>query len=248
MQTSNSSASFLSEAASRAAKRLFDYRFCFKHVCCLAAGDAARNQLIGPRGAVMRVLLATLLFLGAFATDAIAQTIKSGDSLSISVLQDPKLDRQVIVDPSGQIAFPMVGHIRARGLTPQAIESIIKDKLKPNYKDDNLDVTVALVGVAKPEPPEEDLKPKVFITGEVVRPGSYVVRQRTTLMQAIALAGGLGPFAAKRRVQVRRRDHNGDETIFAFDYRAYERGYDLEGNVTLHAGDVIIVPERGLFE
>jgi polysaccharide export outer membrane protein len=195
----------------------------------------------------MRILLA-LLFLGGFATAAVAQTIKSGDSLSISVLQDPKLDRQVIVDPSGQIAFPMAGHIRARGLTPQAIENILKDKLKPNYKDEALDITVALTGVAKPEIPEEDLKPKVFVTGEVIRPGSYVVRQRTTLMQAIALAGGFGPFAAKSRLQVRRRFSDGNEVIFAFDYRAYEAGYDLEGNVTLRAGDVIIVPERGILE
>jgi polysaccharide export outer membrane protein len=195
----------------------------------------------------MRILLALLFFAG-FATGAVAQTIKSGDSLSISVLQDPKLDRQVIVDPSGQIAFPMAGHIRARGLTPQAVENILKDKLKPNYKDEALDITVALTGVAKPEPPEEDLKPKVFVTGEVIRPGSYVVRQRTTLMQAIALAGGFGPFAAKRRLQVRRRFSDGNEVIFAFDYRAYEAGYDLEGNVTLRAGDVIIVPERGILE
>jgi len=194
----------------------------------------------------MRIVFA-LLFLGGFVTGALAQTIKSGDSLSISVLQDSKLDRQVIVDPSGQIAFPMAGHIRARGLTPQAIENILKEKLKPNYNE-ALDITVALIGVAKPEIPEEDLKPKIFITGEVIRPGSYVVRQRTTLMQAIALAGGLGPFAAKRRLQVRRRGIGGDETIFAFDYRAYEAGYDIEGNVTLHPGDVIIVPERGLFE
>ena len=194
----------------------------------------------------MRILLA-LLFLGGFATAALAQTIKSGDSLSISVLQDPKLDRQVIVDPRGQIAFPLAGHIRARGLTPQAVENIIKERVKPNYNE-ALYVTVAFVSAAKPDIPEEDLKPKIFITGEVIRPGSYVVRQKTTLMQAISLAGGLGPFAAKRRLQVRRRNSGGDESIFAFDYRAYEAGFDLEGNVTLHAGDVIIVPERGLFE
>jgi polysaccharide biosynthesis/export protein len=194
----------------------------------------------------MRILLA-LLFLGVFGIAANAQTLKSGDALSITVLQDPKLDRQVIIDPFGQIAFPLAGHIRARGLTPQAVENAIKAKLKDNYKDENLDVTVALVAVGKPDIPEDDLKPKVFITGEILRPGSYIVRQRTTLMQAIALAGGLGPYAAKRRLQVRRRIGD-EETIYVFDYRAYEAGADLEGNITLHAGDVIMVPERGLFE
>jgi polysaccharide export outer membrane protein len=194
----------------------------------------------------MRLMLA-LLFLGCFGSGAMAQTLKSGDNLAISVLQDPKLDRQVVVDPSGQIAFPLAGHVRARGLTPQAVENILKEKLKSNYKDENLDVTVSFVTASKPDPVEEDLKPKIFITGEVIRPGSYIVRQRTTLMQAISLAGGLGPYAAKRRLQVRRRV-GGDETIFVFDYRAYEAGADIEGNITLHAGDVIMVPERGLFE
>ena len=188
-----------------------------------------------------------LVFLAILVAPASAQTLKTGDSLSISVLQDPKLDRSVVVDPSGEIAFPLAGHIRARGLTPQALEKILVSKLKDNYKDDHLDVTVAVASSPK-DIPEEDLKPKVFITGEVQRPGSYVVRQRTTLMQAIALAGGVGPFAAKRRIQVRRRLPGGDETIFMFDYKAYEAGDGLEGNIALRTGDVIMVPERGLLE
>ena len=191
----------------------------------------------------MRIVI-SLLLLWAMASVAEAQTLQVGDTLSVSVMQDSKLDRTVIIDPSGQIAFPLAGHIRVQGLTPQAVENILRERLKSNYKDESLDVTVALVNSAVPE---EDLKPKVFITGEVLRPGSYVVRQPTTLMQAIALAGGLGPFAAKRRIMVRRRGGPGED-IFMFDYRAYEAGQDLEGNITLHAGDVIMVPERGLFE
>jgi len=194
----------------------------------------------------MRILF-ILLCLGVWIPGANAQALKSGDNLSISVLQDPKLDRNVTVDPGGEIAFPLAGHIRARGLTPQALENILKAKLKGNYKDDNLDVTVAVANSPK-DIPEDDLKPKIFITGEVVKPGSYVVRQPTTLMQAIALAGGIGPFAAKRRIQVRRRSPDGDETIFKFNYKAYEAGLDLEGNIRLRAGDVIMVPERGLFD
>jgi polysaccharide biosynthesis/export protein len=193
---------------------------------------------------ILTLLLGSILGLGFLASAAGAQSLKPGDSLSISVMQDPKLDRQVLVDSSGQIAFPLAGHIRAGGLTPQGLEHILKNKLKANYKDEDLDVTVGLTGTTVPE---EDLKPKVFITGEILRPGSYVVRQQTTLMQAIALAGGLGPFAAKRRIMVRRKGGPGED-IFMFDYRAYEAGQDLEGNITLRAGDVVMVPERGLFE
>jgi polysaccharide export outer membrane protein len=191
-------------------------------------------------------LLALLSLLGMvfLSSAASAETLKAGDSLSISVMQDPKLDRQVLVDPSGQIAFPLAGHIHAAGMTPQGLEQIIKQRLKPNYKDDDLDITV---GVAGTTTMEEDLKPKIFITGEVARPGSYVVRQPTTLMQAIALAGGLGPYAAKRRIMVRRNGGPGENT-YLFDYKAYEAGQDLDGNITLRAGDVVMVPERGLFE
>ena len=197
----------------------------------------------------MRILM-ILLCLGIWMSGAKAQTLKSGDNLSISVLQDPKLDRSVTVDPSGEIAFPLAGHIRARGLTPLALENILRSKLQDNYKAEHLDITVAVTSAPK-EPkdiPEDDLKPKIFITGEVSRPGSYIIRQQITLMQAIALAGGVGPYAAKRRIQVRRRVPSGDETIFMFNYRAYEAGEDLEGNIVLRAGDVIMVPERGLFD
>ena len=174
-----------------------------------------------------------------------AQTLKKGDNLSITVLQDPKLDRTVVVDPLGEIAFPLAGHIRAAGLTPQALENVLRSKLRDDYKDQSLDITVA---VANSPPDSDDQKPKVFITGEVLRPGSYLIVQKTTLMQAIALAGGIGPYAAKRRIMVRRRLAGGNEDIFMFDYKAYETGQDLEGNIMLHAGDVIMVPERGLFE
>jgi polysaccharide export outer membrane protein len=181
----------------------------------------------------MRILI-VLFCLAVCMPAANAVTLKPGDSLSISILQDPKLDRTVVVDPSGEIAFPLAGHIRARGLTPQALENILRNKLKANYQDENLDITVAVANAPK-DIPEEDLKPKVFVTGEVAKPGSIVVRQPTTVMQAIALAGGLGPFAAKRRIQVRRRAPGGDEAIFMFNYKAYEAGDDVEGNIVLRS-------------
>src|ERR1700738_1405436 len=105
----------------------------------------------------MRISI-VLVCLAFWVPAADAQALKPGDSLNITVLQDPKLDRSVVVDPSGEIAFPLAGHIRARGLTPQALENILKDKLKSNYKDENLNVTVAVANSPK-DIPEEDLKP-----------------------------------------------------------------------------------------
>jgi polysaccharide export outer membrane protein len=194
----------------------------------------------------LKFAIALLMF--AFTTGyAGAQTLRSGDTVNITVLQDPKLDRTVLIDPSGEIAFPLAGHIRARGLSAEGLERILKERLKHNYKDEQVDVTVALAAPKPREPLEEDLKPKIFLTGEVAKPGSYVLPQRISLMQAISLAGGFSPFAAKRRIQVRRRAPGG-ETIFPFDYRAYEAGGDIEGNIVLQPGDVVIVPERGILE
>jgi polysaccharide export outer membrane protein len=194
---------------------------------------------------VALVVLVAWMATGQAQTDASSSiALKPGDTLAISVLQDPKLDRSVVVDPNGQIAFPLAGHITAEGLTPQRLEKVLKGRLKRNYKDDDLDVTVALANAPSPE---DDLKPKIFITGEVLKPGSYPIRQATTLVQALSVAGGLGPFAAKQRIQIH-RGSGADETIFHFDYKAYEAGLSLNSNIPLQAGDVIIVPERGILE
>jgi len=190
----------------------------------------------------MRVLLA-LAFICAFGTGATAQTLRPGDTIQISVLQDPKLDRQMVIDRGGMIAFPLAGHVRASGLTAQALESALKRSLADKYTSD-LDITVSVVANIRDD---DDLKPRIYVTGEVKIPGTFPIRTKTTLLQAIALSGGLGPFAARQRIQVRRRV-NGVESIYVFDYDAFESGRDLVGNINLRAGDVIIVPERGIFE
>lgn len=193
----------------------------------------------------MRVLLALLFFCG-FATNAIAQLepLHSGDSILISVWQDPKLDRTVVIGPDGMISFPLAGHIKASGMTTQALEGVLRSRLQKNYTG-QLDVTVSLAVVNREE--EAERSPKVYITGEVLRPGPYVIKPRINVMQAIALAGGLGPFAAKQRVQLHRKIEGAD-SIFIFDFNAFASGRDATDNINLQSGDIIIVPERGLLE
>jgi polysaccharide biosynthesis/export protein len=192
----------------------------------------------------MRFLLA-VVFICGFSAIAAAQTLESGDQIGISVLQDSKLDRQIVIDRAGMISFPLAGRIRAAGLTPTALENLLKARLKGSYSTD-LDVTVSLLTL--PEKKEnEDQKPRIFVTGQVKAPGFFLYRPRTSVVQAIALSGGLAPFAARGRIQVRRRIE-GVETLFVFNYGAFEAGTDLEGNIDLRPNDVVIVPERGLFE
>ena len=192
----------------------------------------------------MRVLVFLMLLLGSSGT-ALAQSaaLQPGDAISISVYQDPKLDRQVVVGPTGMISFPLAGQIHAGGLTPAALESVLKARLKAKFTEEP-DVTVSLLGV---KPLEEDLKPRIYITGEVLRPGFYVIRTRLDLMQLIAEAGGFSPFAATRRIQVRRKI-NGVESLFVFNYNDFFSGANFADNIGLRPGDVVIVPERGLFE
>lgn len=192
----------------------------------------------------MRVILA-LLFFGVFLSTAQAQqTLRPGDSIEISVWQDPKLDRRVVIGPDGFIGFPLVGQIRAAGLTPQALEELLRTRLQKNYTG-QLDITVALAGVNRDY--EDELKPKIYVTGEVLRPGPYFNRPTINVMQAITLAGGLSPFAARQRIQLHRKVQ-GVDTIFIFDYNAFSSGRIATDNINLQSGDIIIVPERGLFE
>ena len=191
----------------------------------------------------MRALLA-LVFVFGFLTTADAQALRPGDTVHISVWQDPKLDRTVVIGPDGTFGFPLAGHIRAGGMTPQAIESELRSRLQKSYTG-QLDITVSLAAVNKDE--EDVTKPRVYLTGEVLRPGPVYIRPSINVMQAISLAGGLGPFAARQRIQLHRKI-DGIDSIFVFDYNAYLSGRDTADNIKLQSGDIIIVPERGLLE
>jgi polysaccharide biosynthesis/export protein len=202
----------------------------------------------------LRFVLA-LFSLVLFSVSAFAEyRLKAGDTLEISVWQEPKLNRLVVVAPDGRISLPLVGHLRAGGLTVEAIEAKILAKLKPQYTT-KLDVTVLVAAVKEepfvPEPPapppEKVPDPTFYVTGEVAKPGQYAFNRPTNVLQAIAVAGGLGPFAAGHRIKIRRKV-DGAEQLFDFDYDGFISGDDLEGNMRLHHGDVIIVPEKRLFE
>jgi polysaccharide export outer membrane protein len=192
----------------------------------------------------MRILLSLIGLLACWnAANAQSALLQPGDTISISVYQDPKLDRQSLIGPTGMISFPLIGQIKAGGLTPAGLENALKARLKSKFAE-GPDVTVSLASV---KTFEEDLKPRIYITGEVLRPGFHVIRTKLDVMQAISLAGGFSPFAAKKRIQIRRKIH-GVESTFVFNYSDYFSGANGEDNIGLLSGDVVIVPERGLFE
>jgi len=191
---------------------------------------------------VMRVL-AVIAMLQILSWSASAQepryTLQPGDTIEVSVLQDPTLNRQIVIGPDGTISFPLAGHIRAGGLTIEALESTIAKKISKNYQTPP-QVTIMLTNAGTGG------ENKVYITGEVNKPGPYPLSMGTTVMQAIALSGGLGRFAAKSRIQVHRKIAGKDQ-VYLFDYDDFESGKNLEGDIPLQPGDVIVVPEKGLF-
>jgi polysaccharide export outer membrane protein len=191
----------------------------------------------------MRILFVLAVLLGlctaAAAEQAKGYILQPGDSVEVSVWQDQRLNRTIVVAPDGMISFPLVGHLRAAGMTVQALESLLSKQLRKNYTTDP-QVTVTLAEVI------EGTGSQVFITGEVNRPGTYSIKTGTSVMQAIAMSGGLGRFAAKSRIQIHRKVA-GSEHVLLFNYSDFESGKNLGDNIALQPGDVIVVPERGLF-
>jgi polysaccharide export outer membrane protein len=183
-------------------------------------------------------------------TEAMAQNgyrIRSGDTLSVEVVQDPSLNREVLVLPDGTISFPFAGSVQAGGLTTGQVASQIAQGISPNFAaQPQVFVNVAAVREAVTADPRTI---NVYLLGEFAAPGLAEAPPGTTLLQALSLGGGFTDFAALRRVQLRRVDrHTGQTTVVTLDYRGLSDGGVLVNDPVLADGDVILVPERRLFE
>jgi len=195
------------------------------------------------RSIVLAFLCVLLAVPMAFAQSA-GYRIQPGDSLAITVLEDDTLNRQVLVLPDGRISVPLAGSVTAAGRTVDAVENSIADKLASNFAV-RPSVFVSVAGLATPFTGTFP----IYVVGQVNNPGEVQVQPGTTLLQAIALGGGLDRFAATKRIQLRRTDTStGQERLYLFNYNAVERGGAIQSMITLREGDVIIVPERHLFE
>lgn len=194
------------------------------------------------------MVLAVLALLAAAAAHAQgAFTVSTGDTLSIEVLEDPSLNRQVLVLPDGTINFPFAGSVPAAGRSIGQVQSAIQTAIAGNFASTpNVFVTAQTV---QPRVSAAVRTIDVFFLGEVNAPGTQAVPRGTTFLQALALGGGLTPFAADKRVQLRRIDpRTGASQMVKINYRALTRGGALSRDIVLADGDVILVPSRGLFE
>lgn len=197
---------------------------------------------------ILLTLAAALVAAFSLVAGAVAQPagyrIQPGDQIAVTVLEDETLNRTLLVLPDGRVSVPLAGSVTAAGQTVEQVERVIADRLATNFAV-RPNVFVSVVAVSEFV---EDVF-NIYVLGRVGAPGLREVEVGTTLLQAIALAGGFDRFAATRRIQLRRTDPvTGQERLFLFNYAAVERGSPIQSMIALREGDVIIVPERRLFE
>lgn len=194
-------------------------------------------------------LLASVLALpqdAAFAQDG--YQVRNGDVLRVEVLEDPSINRSVLVAPDGRISLPLAGAIRAGGQSLETIQNDLATRLAPNFAAPPT-VYVALER-------QKDVQPRtgggaaaaapainVYVMGEAAKPGKLQVAPGTTVLQLFAQMGGFSKFAATKRIQLRR-----GESSYLLNYKAIEAGSSKSGGTVLADGDVIVVPQRHLFE
>ncbi len=156
--------------------------------------------------------------------------IGAEDVLGILFWREPDMTSDVTVRPDGLITLPLVGDIMAAGLRPEALREEILKAAARVLEDPNVTVVV-----------REIHSRKVFITGEVAQPGSYPLLAPMTVMQLIALAGGLNEFADKESISVLRVEQ-GQTRSFKFNYKDVAKGKNLAQNIVLRPGDTVVVP------
>jgi polysaccharide export outer membrane protein len=198
----------------------------------------------------MKTFLLTLITI-VLASVAWAQDgyrVKAGDTLAIEVLEDPQLNRQVLVTPGGSISFPFAGTVTAAGRSTDQIASAIAGAIAPNFAT-TPNVFVSVQSLAPPTVGTATAATiDIYILGQVNNPGTVAVERGTTFLQALAQSGGFTPFAATKRIQLRRYDpQTGQSTASVFNFRNLADGGAFR-DFPLADGDIILVPERRLFE
>ncbi len=160
-----------------------------------------------------------------------AYAIGPGDVLEISVWKNPELTSTVPVRPDGRISVPLLGDVKAAGVTPLALKQTLTDGYKEYVTAPGVSVVV-----------KEIHSRKIYVTGEVATPGVYDLQPRAKLMQALALAGGLTPYAKGRVVVLRdSRDGKGDQR-FEIEIGSIISGKKAKDNLLLEPGDTLVVP------
>lgn len=156
--------------------------------------------------------------------------IGADDLLDISVWKEPDITRRVPVRTDGKISLPLLNDLQAAGLTPMQLQAQITEKLRKFLTEPQVTVTVMATNSRR-----------VYIMGEVGRPGPIVLLSNMTVLQAITTAGGLGQFANSSKIRILRTE-GGKQVVFSFNYKEVLAGKNPDQNIILKPGDSIVVP------
>jgi polysaccharide export outer membrane protein len=157
--------------------------------------------------------------------------IGANDVLAINVWKEPDISRSVPVRSDGKISLPLVGELQASGQTPLQLEQQIAKRLQSYISEPEVTVIVT-----------DSKSQKVNILGMVPRPGEYFLTSSTTVLDAIAMAGGFKDFAKQKSIYVLRQAPDGTQKRIPFNYKDVIKGKNADQNIRLQAGDTVVVP------
>ncbi len=198
-------------------------------IVLLAAAGRAAAQVPAIETAA-RLAETTTTTVSTDAPSAGDYIIGSDDVLSILFWKDKDLSvPEVTVRPDGKVTLPLLNDVQASGRTPDQLRDAIKEAALKFVEDPNPTVIV-----------KEIKSRRVFITGQVDKPGPYLLKGSTTILQLIAIAGGLKDFADGRNISLVRNE-SGQQVVYAFNYRDVLKK-KLNQNIELKPGDTVLVP------
>jgi polysaccharide biosynthesis/export protein len=158
--------------------------------------------------------------------------IGNDDVLAVKVWKEPDISRETIpVRSDGRISLPLAGEVEAAGRTPLKLEEEISTKLKSYIAEPEVTVIVL-----------QSNSQKFNILGQVTKPGSYLIANSATVLDAIALAGGFRDFAKQKNIYVLRQNSDGTQVRIPFNYKDVVKGKNPEQNIKLQPRDTIVVP------
>lgn len=157
--------------------------------------------------------------------------IGADDVLAISVWKEPEISRAVPVRTDGKISLPLIGELQAGGQTPQQLEQEIAKRLQSYISEPEVTVIV-----------QDSKSQKINILGMVARPGAYLLTGSTTVLDAIAMAGGFKDFAKQKSIYVLRPGEGGTQTRLPFNYKEVIKGKNPGQNIRLLPRDTVVVP------
>jgi polysaccharide export outer membrane protein len=195
----------------------------------MALGVQAQNQAVRPRQSTQTPQAPRL---GTFGTEE-RYVLQPGDVLDIQYRYTPEFNQTITVQPDGYISLEIGGDVKVAGRNLEQVRNLILARAKTRLASPELLVVL-----------KEFQKPYVVVAGEVVQPGKLEMREKLTAIQAVLLAGGFKDSAKSSQILVFRKLNAETAEVRTLNFKTLKRTSDLENDLTLQAGDMILVPRN----